>query len=469
MKSDLAMLQELILGIVVATTASSALAQTARHPNVLFILTDDQGSVDVNCYGSHDLVTPNMDAIAAAGTRFTQFEAAAPICSPSRAAILTGKYPPRVGLPTHSASSLRGGNDGMLPAAVTIAEIFKAAGYATAHFGKWHLGYVPEQEPNAQGFDESFGFMGGCLDNYSHYFYWVGPNRHDLWHNGTEVWHDGQYLPDMLAADCSTFIEQHQDKPFLIYWAINQPHYPLQGSAKWREHYKDYKTPRREYAEAVSTADEEIGTVMAKLESLHLLENTVVCFMSDQGHSTEGAAFGGGGSAGPYRGAKFSLFEGGTRVPAMISWRGHLPAGQVRDQLVSGCDWLPTLAELCDVPIPKDNDLDGRSMMPIVRSSDAKTAHPVLQWETENNEWAVRDGDWKLIGNPLDPTRKGKQPTLDALWLSNLATDIGEKTNFAESHHDLVKKLQQMHRDWIRQVNIGPVDNKHEVAWIDDE
>jgi arylsulfatase A len=163
-----------------------------------------------------------------------------------------------------------------------------------------HLGYVPEEKPNAQGFEESLGFMGGCLDNYSHFFYWVGPNRHDLWHNGVEVWHDGQYLPDLLTNACMSYIEQNKSKPFLIYWAINQPHYPLQGTAKWREKYKDMPEPRREYAESLSTADEGIGKVLAKIDELGLRNNTIICFQSDQGHSMEGPAFGGGGSAGPF-------------------------------------------------------------------------------------------------------------------------------------------------------------------------
>src|SRR6185437_15868215 len=280
-----------VVGILaVCLLASPALA---RSPNVLFILTDDQGSVDVNCYGSNDLVTPNMDAIARRGIRFTQFEAAAPICSPSRAAILTGLVPQKAGLPG-MASSERGGH-GMPGERTTIAEIFKQAGYATGHVGKWHLGYVTDEEPNAQGFDYSFGFMGGCLDNYSDFFYWNVPNEHDLWRNGTEVWYDGQFLGDLMERECVQFIEQHKDKPFLLYWAINEPHYPLQGTAKWREQYKNLPSPRNMYAATVSTADERIGMVLAKLDELHLRDDTIICFMSDQGHSVELRTFGGGG------------------------------------------------------------------------------------------------------------------------------------------------------------------------------
>ena len=434
---------------VLALPPLAAAAPPARKPNVLFILTDDQGSVDVNCYGSHDLKTPNMDAIAAAGTRFTQLEAASPICSPSRAAILTGKYPPRAGLPDESASSARGGH-GMPGEQVTLAEMFKPAGYATGHFGKWHLGYVPEEEPNAQGFDESLGFMSGCIDNYHHnFFYFKG--WHDLWHNGTEIHRDGEYFADLITVACTDFMTKNRDKPFLIYFAINQPHYPLQGEQKWRDVYKDMPMPRREYAASVSTDDDRIGTLLAKLDELHLRDDTIVCFMSDQGHSMEKDANGGGGSAGPYRGAKFSLFEGGTRVPAMISWPGHLPAGQVRDQVVSGCDWVPTLAELCHVELPKTETLDGRSMLPIVASADAPTAHPVLYFQTERSEWCVRDGPWKLIGNPVDPTHKGPLPPADRkLFLSNLDQDVGEHTNLADQHPDVVDRLGKLHDAWVK-------------------
>jgi arylsulfatase A-like enzyme len=166
---------------------------------VLFILTDDQGSIDLNCYGATDLTTPNLDALAKSGTRFTQFYVAAPVCSPSRASLLTGLNPHAAGLPGNASS--RKSTSGMPSDRITIAEALKKEGYTTAHIGKWHLGFSPETMPNAQGFDYSFGHMGGCIDNYSHFFYWDGPNRHDLFKNGVEVWHDGQYFPDLMLKE----------------------------------------------------------------------------------------------------------------------------------------------------------------------------------------------------------------------------------------------------------------------------
>ncbi|MHC4657514.1 MAG: sulfatase-like hydrolase/transferase, partial [Planctomycetota bacterium] len=212
-----------------------------RKPNVVLIFTDDQGTVDVNCYGAKDLFTPNLDRLAREGTRFTQFYVGAPVCSPSRAALMTGRYPQRAGQPSNAPSQR--GRAGMPTEQVTIAEVLKSAGYATGHVGKWHLGYTPETMPNGQGYDSSFGHMGGCIDNYSHFFYWQGPNRHDLWRNGEEIWRDGEFFGELMVDECKKFIDENKDDPFLLYWAINMPHYPLQGTEKWRKKYRHLDAP----------------------------------------------------------------------------------------------------------------------------------------------------------------------------------------------------------------------------------
>ncbi|MBN2270813.1 MAG: sulfatase-like hydrolase/transferase, partial [Sedimentisphaerales bacterium] len=257
--------------------------ESNRRPNVLLILTDDQGTIDVNCYGAEDLITPNLDRLAREGTRFTQFYVGAPVCSPSRAALMTGRYPQRAGVPGNVSSTK--GDAGMPAEQVTIAEMVKSAGYATGHVGKWHLGYTPETMPNGQGYDSSFGHMGGCIDNYSHFFYWQGPNRHDLWENGEEIWREGEYFGDLMVEQCKNFIDGHKDGPFFLYWAINMPHYPLQGKKKWREKYEDLPAPRKMYAAFVSTIDEMIGEVVSHLEKLGLREDTIVIWLSDHGHS----------------------------------------------------------------------------------------------------------------------------------------------------------------------------------------
>ncbi|MDG2124103.1 MAG: sulfatase-like hydrolase/transferase, partial [Verrucomicrobiales bacterium] len=192
-----------ILALLTVLTLQSAVA---RQPNVILILTDDQGTVDASCYGTGDILTPNIDRLATTGTRFTQFYAAAPVCSPSRAGFLTGRYPARAGVPSNV-----GAKNGLPPSELTVAELFSAAGYATAHIGKWHLGHSTDKIPNAQGFDSSFGHLGGCIDNFSHFFYWNGPNRHDLVRDGKEVFADGKFFPDLMADEATNFISANKD------------------------------------------------------------------------------------------------------------------------------------------------------------------------------------------------------------------------------------------------------------------
>ncbi len=425
-----------------------AAVRKPAKPNVIVILSDDQGTLDLQSYGATDLHTPNLDALARQGVRFTQFYAAAPICSPSRAALLTGKVPQRAGL-TGNASAKNPASS--LPTEqVTLAELMKGAGYVTGHIGKWHLGYAPATMPNGQGFDYSFGHMVGCIDNYSHFFYWDGPNQHDLWRNGQEVWHDGEFFPDLLNQEMTAFIGQHKSQPFFVYWAINYPHYPMQGSPEWRARYANLPRPRRDYAAAVSTMDEKIGEVLQKLTDLKLRENTIIVFMSDHGHSTEERAMGGAGFAGPFRGAKGSLFEAGIRVPAFISWPGHLPQNQVRHQLGVGTDWFPTVAELCGIPLPA-GPLDGKSLVPVI-TQNAPSPHQTFYWAF-GKQWAVRQGDWKLLGNPQDPSKKDKTPPPDQLFLANLRQDSTETENYAAQHPDVVTKLKALHENWAKELS----------------
>ena len=425
--------------------------QPDRPPNVILIYTDDQGSIDTGVYGAKDLETPHIDSLAAEGVRFTQFYAPSPVCSPSRAGLMTGKYPLHAGVPGNCSCTY--GEPCLKGSQVTLAEVFKSAGYATAHIGKWHLGFSPDTMPNAQGFDYSFGHMGGCIDNYSHFFYWSGPNRHDLYRNGEEVFQQGQFIQDLMLEEAAQFVENHRQQPFFLYFAINAPHYPYQGSEKWLNYYKQkgISYPRDLYAAFVSTLDETIGTLLKKIEDLGLRENTIVVFQSDQGHSVEERAHFGGGSAGNFRGAKFSLFEGGIRVPAIIRWPGHFPAGGIRHQMAHGCDWFPTLAELCGInQVP--TDLDGLSLVPVIQSNSAPSPHEYLHWYVSGGkepQWAVRQGDWKLIGNPIDPTRKQPVPEEDHLFLVNLTEDQTESRNRAREFPEKMTELSKLHADWL--------------------
>jgi arylsulfatase A-like enzyme len=442
----------LAAGLAPWMAAEQAHAAAPNKPNVVLIYTDDQGTLDANCYGSEDLITPHTDALARRGVRFTQMYAPSAICSASRAGLMTGRFPPRAGVPGNCSSTK--GQPGMAAEEVTIAEMLKAAGYATGHVGKWHLGYTPETMPNGQGFDHSFGHMGGCIDNYSHFFYWAGPNRHDLWRNGEEIWEDGRFFMDLMAEECQRFIEKNKDRPFFLYWANNVPHYPLQGTEKWRKKYKDLPSPRNMYAAFVSTMDERIGQVLGKLDELGLREKTLVIFQSDHGHSTEERTFGGGGNAGPYRGAKACLFEGGLRVPSIVSMPGTIPEGEVRAQMATGCDWLPTIAEICGVPLP-ERKLDGRSLVGVIQSAEASTPHESFYWRLGRGskaQWVVRWGDWKLLGNPRDTSKKAPLTNADKLFLCNLAEDVTEMKNLAKEHSDMVQRLEKMQHEYAEDI-----------------
>ncbi|MEL6107582.1 MAG: sulfatase-like hydrolase/transferase [Planctomycetota bacterium] len=417
-------------------------ARAAERPNVIIVYTDDQGSLDANCYGSRDLYTPNIDKLASEGVRFTQMYSPSAICSASRAGLMTGRFPARAGVPGN-VSSMQG-TAGMPTDEITIAEMLRSAGYATGHVGKWHLGYTPATMPNGQGFDRSFGHMGGCIDNYSHFFYWNGPNRHDLWRDGKEIFRDGEFFLDLMVEEGRQFIEANRSKPFFLYWAINAPHYPMQGTAKWREHYRDLSSPRRQYAEFVSTVDEKVGQLVGTLEQLGLREKTLIVFQSDHGHSTEERAFWGGGNAGPYRGAKGSLFEGGIRVPSIASMPGTIREGAIVDAMATGCDWYPTIAELCGVELPT-RKYDGKSIIEVLKEDDASSPHDHFFWllgRGKNAQWAVRRGQWKLLGNVRDTSDRQRTVKPDKLFLADVKNDVGESDNVAQAHGEIVAELR---------------------------
>lgn len=424
------------------------LFQSHAKPNVVLIYTDDQGSVDARCYGSDDLYTPSIDQLAKTGIRFTNMYAPSAICSASRAGLLTGRIPARAGVPGN-VSSLKG-SPGMPSSELTLAELMKSNGYTTGHIGKWHLGYTPETMPNQQGFDYSFGHMGGCIDNYSHFFYWNGPNRHDLWKQGKEIWREGEYFGDMMVDECEDFISRNKAKPFFIYWAINWPHYPLQATSKWRKKYLELAHPRDKYAAFVSTTDELIGRVLNHLEKEGLRENTIFIFQSDHGHSVEERTFGGGGSAGPYRGHKGNLFEGGIKVPSVVSWPAQIGRGEERNQFVTGTDWWPTLAEWTGAKIPQEHKLDGKSMAGLIKNSNLKSPHKHYYWQLgkKNAQWVMRDGDWKLYARAKENVRPDGIQELTKedkrFFLVNLKDDPGEKRNWAVDYPERVRTLTDL-------------------------
>ena len=435
----------------------TAIINAQKKPNVIIIYTDDQATLDVNVLGAKDLVSPNMDKLMLSGTTFTQFYAS-PVCSPSRASLLTGKNPQRAGVPGNAGQDLSR-TSGLPPSEYTMAEMFKENGYATYLIGKWHLGYQPEMRPNQQGFDYSFGHLVGCIDNYSHFYYWGGdnnyvggPNRHDLYRNNEEIFLDGEYFPDLMVKEAKKVIDKKSEDPFFMFFAMNTPHYPYQGYAKWIKYYRDkgVKHPRDLYAAFLTTQDEKIGELIQLLDDNKLRENTIIIFQSDNGHSTETRAYHGGGFTGPYRGAKQSLFEGGIRVPAAISWPGKIPSNQFRDQMSVNVDWMPTLIDLCGFDTDT-SDMDGKSLLPIIENENAPSNHEKgYCWEFGRRgdpTWVARKGKWKLYANPYDTSRR-EYTYPEKFVLFDLENDPGESVNLYDKKPNVVYELKSLYKAW---------------------
>lgn len=415
-----------------------------QKPNVIVIYTDDHGTLDAGCYGARDLYTPNIDALAASGVRFTQFYAA-PVSSASRASLLTGQFTRRAGLTGNA------GLTGLATEKETLAERFHANGYRTACIGKWHLGSRRDCAPNSQGFDYFWGFLGGCVDSYSHFYYWGGPNVHDLWRQDQEIHYEGKFFTAETLREAKEFIRGGDPtQPFFLYWAVNIPHYPLQPSEKWLEYYASLPSPRRMYAAFISTFDDYLGELRQFLRSRNLEQNTIVVFQSDNGHSTEVRTFGGGGWCGDYRGGKFSLFEGGIRVPAIISWAGTLPQGEVRDQTAMNIDWFPTLVELCGVD-SAGMEVDGQSLVPLLRDGSTSSPHEVLHFDFEG-QWAVRQGDWKLIHNAIDVLPNDKNRTIEGLFLTTLREDATESENLIDKYPAKARELMRLREEYVASI-----------------
>lgn len=451
---------KVLLAILCTTSLLDGVAQSApRAPNVVILFTDDQGTLDANCYGSTDLVTPNIDKLAATGVRFTQAYAHT-VCCPARAALMTGRHPQRGGVNHWTQGNMKAqGGINMALEEVTLAEALKSAGYRTALFGKWHLGAHRDFGPMKQGFDAFFGIRDGFIDNYNHYFL-HGSGFHDLYEGTREVMAPGEYFPDMMVQRSLEFIEENRDSPFFLYVAFNIPHYPEQALKQHEALYKHLpEAARRSYGAIVSTTDHYIGRVVDKLEALGMRDNTIVIFMSDNGHSEEtgnrirtenhssgyekGHFYGasGGGNTGKWRGQKGTFLEGGIRVPAIISYPARAPKGVARNQVITAMDWFPTVLELCGIK-PGRQEIDGHSLVPILASADAKSQYKGVLHFQWFRTWAVREGKWKLIGND-----KSERASLYCL-----TDEQPEAVNHAKTHPELVTRLRALHEAWAKDV-----------------
>lgn len=450
--------------ILVSFLIAPAIAK-AERPNVVIFYTDDQGTLDVNCFGSKDLITPNMDRLAESGIRFTQAYAHT-VCCPSRAALITGRHPQRSNINSWAQGRMYGPEGRNLALQeTTLAEALHDAGYATALFGKWHIGAHPDHGPTQQGFDEFFGIRSGFIDNYSH-FALHGVGSHDLFEGTTEVFRRGEYFSDLICDRAISFIERNSHQPFLLYFAMNLPHYPEQPVGAYAESYGDMTEPRRTYARAVSTCDHYLGRILTQLDRFKLSDNTIVLFTSDNGHSEEdyqikvdnhlsGMAKGdnyganaGGGNTGHWIGAKGSFLEGGVRVPAILSYPATLPQGEVRNQAVTIMDWFPTVLDLCQIETPDGVAFDGKSVLPLIKNANASSRHERLFWQWQKG-WAVREGDWKLIHGGVYGLGKDR---LEKAILVNLADPKPESINHAQEQPAVVKRLQAAYDAWAADV-----------------
>ncbi len=438
-----------------AAAAAPAVHTAPRRPNFVILYTDDHGYHDLGCQGATELKTPNIDALAASGARFTDWYSMGPVCAPSRAALMTGRYPIRAGVPSNGPS--------LPPSERTIASLLKAQGYATALCGKWHLGSDDQTSPNAHGFDHFFGFHAGCVDYYSHRYYWGEPKRvnyHDLYRDRTEVFEDGRYLTERITEEARNFITASRGRPFLLYAAYNAPHYPMHAPAKYVQRFAGLEPERRMYAAMLAAVDDGVGEIVETLRKAGLRENTMIFFAGDNGATREARAGlnqqpARGGSNAPLRGFKASLFDGGIRVPAMLSWPAGLPPRRVVREVGASMDVLPTFLRAAGLAPPSDRTIDGRDVLPMARG-DAGSPHEALFWSA-GGQLAVRRGKWKLVINGFlaDGTREGRNRMTgqDAMFLSDLDADPGEQRNLRAQQPALTEELAALAARWREQVN----------------
>ncbi|MFE6996840.1 sulfatase-like hydrolase/transferase [Microbacterium sp. NPDC057659] len=425
------------------------------RPNVVVIYADDLGYGDIGCFGSDDIRTPHLDRLAARGIRMTDWYSNSPVCSPSRAALLTGRHPVHAGV-----QEILGGKRGTpgLPEQPTLASRLRDEGYRTGIFGKWHLGVGEGYRPMDRGFSRHFGFLAGCVDYYSHIFYWgQGLNPvHDLWDDEREVYDNGRYLTEVIAEKAVDFIASSGDEPFFCYVPFNAPHYPMHAPAEYVDRFPELPDDRRIMAAMISAMDDGVGRILDALDAAGMAENTIVFFSSDNGPSTESRNWLNGeeidyqgGSTGGLRGNKGSLFEGGIRVPAIISWPAGLPAGTSWQTPAAMMDLLPTVLEAAG--LPSASGIDGQSVLEALRGADA--AERTLFWEY-GPQLAARRGRFKLtlaarehLGGPFDPA---------SVFLADLDADPAETTDVSAQHPEVAAGLRAELMAWAESFDWDP-------------
>jgi arylsulfatase A-like enzyme len=423
---------QLIALFLLVVSSATITAAESKKPNILFIVGDDMGYADVGFHGCKDIPTPNLDALAKSGVNFTSGYVSAPYCSPSRAALLTGRYQQKFGHEFNPTSR----ETGLPLTETTIANRLKAVGYTTGLVGKWHLGNLPEMHPQKRGFDEFFGFLAGSHS----YFKWNGMLR------GTEPVEGNEYFTDAFGREACSYIERHKDKPWFLYLAYNAVHTPMDATDdRLAKFSKIADKQRRTYAAMMLAMDDNIGRIRKKLAETGQEENTFVIFISDNGGPNMPGVTVNGSINDPLRGSKRTTLEGGIRVPFVLSWKNHVKPG-VFEKPAMQFDLTATALHIAGI---EAKNLDGVNLLPFLSGEKTGTPHEILYWRF-GEQMAIRSGDYKLVRYDSNvDTRTGKrgQPVAGPK-LYNLATDIGESKDLFASMPDKAKELQTKWDAW---------------------
>ncbi|HEY5311496.1 MAG TPA: sulfatase-like hydrolase/transferase [Pirellulales bacterium] len=399
------------------------------QPNVLFIYADDLGYGELGCYGGTRVPTPNIDSIAAGGVRFTQGYVSAPLCSPSRAGLMTGHYQTRFG---HENNAM--GKGGGLPLTEqTLANRLKSLGYATCAVGKWHLGNASDRLPMVRGFDEYYGVTG----NPGSYFTPKGFIDSRISPEVQRIDDKDFYTTDAFAARAADWIARHQGSPWFLYLPFNAIHGPHDASEKYLQRFEKVEDRKsRNLLAILSAMDEAVGQVLDQLRKTGQENNTLVFFVSDNGAPHHDAS----GGNGVLRGQKYTCWEGGIRLPFLVQWKGTLPAGKLYEQPAVQLDVMPTCVAAAGGTIDPAWKLDGVDLLPYLTGEKQGRPHETLYWRIDGR-WAIRHGDWKLVLG--QPERKGASPEL-----FDLAADIGEKNDLSAKNPEKVAELKALWDAW---------------------
>jgi arylsulfatase A-like enzyme len=420
------MFVRITVGLCLAIACLTATGSAAAKPNVLIFFADDLGWGELGCQGNGEIPTPHIDSLAKNGLRCTQGYVAATYCSPSRAGLMTGRYPTRFGHEFNSVAN----KTGLHLKETTIADRLKKEGYATVCIGKWHLGESAEYLPTKRGFDEFYGTLANTP-----FFHPTKFIDSRVSNDVQPVKDDAFYTTDAYAERAVDWLEKHKAQPWLLYLPFNAQHAPLEAPQKYLDRFNEIQDPKRKiFAAMLSSMDDAVGRVLTKVREMGQEENTLVFYIADNGGPTQSTT----SKNGPLRGFKMTTFEGGPRVPFIAQWKGKIPAGRTYDHPVMNLDVLPTALAAAGAQIDPGWKLDGVDLMPFLTGSNTAKPHETLYWRF-GEQWAIRHGDLKLV---VSKGGSGKPE------LYNLAADIGESKDLAAEQPAKVAELQKLWDAW---------------------